>query len=227
MPAGTRLLDHQHAEIHWLVVMSGAVREDGVIYGPGTIRSSRPADRHFLVFETFSRCLILSGDLPQPAGIRRVLPATALTACLRESGCTDRTVVSLTTSEVADVVGEDVPSWLAEADAVCRANRVGPKDIARLAQLAGVSREHLAREYRRYFGTSVTDTIKSARLRAAWDAVVGTCDPLSEVAMVNGFADQSHMTRQFSQWIGLTPAALRRWSSEVTRLQDGSLALEF
>jgi AraC-like DNA-binding protein len=41
--------------------------------------------------------------------------------------------------------------------------------------------------------------------------------PLAEVAAETGFADQSHMTRQFKRTFGLTPA---RWRSMASIGED-------
>lgn len=34
--------------------------------------------------------------------------------------------------------------------------------------------------------------------------------PIARVAFAVGFADQSHLTNRFKQWVGVTPAEFRR-----------------
>lgn len=220
MPGPYRLFDHCHVDDHMLVVLSGEITEDGVTYRAGDVRLSSPADRHFLAFAPMTTCLVVAGCVPQlSCGSRRILHL--------DMDLVNRLGAELSASSfVRDVAARDVPEWLAEFEHVRLAGRmVTTKSIDAAARMAGVSREHLARTYRRHFGMSVTEAIKARRLHTAWDAVTRSAMPLAHIADASGFADQSHMTRQFTEWIGMAPAAVRRASQKVTRLQDGTLAL--
>ncbi len=232
MPARSRLFDHRHGGDHMLVVQSGEISEDGVTYRAGDVRLSSAADRHFLTFATAATCFVVeSGVPPITFGSRRVVHLGAevvnrLAACDREGLC-DRTRTLVESAMIRDAAARDVPTWLAEFEQVRIAGRlVTAKGIDSAARMAGVSREHLSRSYRYHFGTSVTGAIKARRLHGAWDAVTESELPLAEIAHDEGFADQSHMTRHFVEWIGVTPAGIRRAARQVTRLQDGTLALE-
>jgi AraC family transcriptional regulator len=88
-----------------------------------------------------------------------------------------------------------------------------------VARDAGVSREHLARSYRRHFGTSISNALRARRHRAGFDLLTQSARPLAEVAAASGYADQSHMTRDVRIWIGQTPGALRQ-ASRITSIQD-------
>jgi AraC-like DNA-binding protein len=231
VPGRYRLFDHQHHSDHVLVVLSGEIVEDGVMYRAGDVRLSSAADRHFLTFTAPTTCFVLDGRVPRIAcGSRRIVHLGAdFMNGLADRGpvpLDDRIASLVESALVRDVAARDVPPWLAEFEDVRLAGgMVNARNIDVAARMAGVSREHLARSYRRHFGNSVTGGIKARRLHTAWDAVTRSHMALADIAGASGFADQSHMTRHFVEWIGLTPAGARRAAREVTRLQDGTLAL--
>lgn len=78
-----------------------------------------------------------------------------------------------------------------------------------LEQITGTDRFTLARHFRRALGTSPDRYRTMRRLALARTAIEGGL-PLAVVAASAGFADQSHMTRQFKRAYGLTPA---RWTA--------------
>ncbi len=82
-----------------------------------------------------------------------------------------------------------------------------------LERLAGLDRFSIARQFRKAFGTSPDRYRTMRRLELARSAIESGI-PLARAAAQAGFADQSHMTRQFKQTYGLTPA---RWAKTVVR----------
>jgi AraC-like DNA-binding protein len=78
-----------------------------------------------------------------------------------------------------------------------------------LEAVAGVDRFTLARHFRRALGTS-PDRYRTMRRLGLARAAIERGLPLAETAASAGFADQSHMTRQFKRAYGLTPA---RWTA--------------
>lgn len=73
-----------------------------------------------------------------------------------------------------------------------------------LEELTGLDRYALARHFRKRLGTSPYRYLTMRRLDHAKVAILAG-HPLAEAAFMSGFADQSHMTRQFKQAFGLTP----------------------
>jgi AraC-like DNA-binding protein len=78
---------------------------------------------------------------------------------------------------------------------------------ATLERISGTDRYTLARHFRRAFGTS-PDRYRTLRRLALARAAIEGGTPLARAAVQTGFADQSHLTRQFKRTYGLTPG---RW----------------
>src|SRR5205814_3756898 len=83
-----------------------------------------------------------------------------------------------------------------------------------LEKIAGTDRFTIARHFRRAFGTS-PDRYRTLRRLALARAAIERGRPLAEAAANAGFADQSHMTRQFKRAYGMTPA---HWAELSTRI---------
>lgn len=82
-----------------------------------------------------------------------------------------------------------------------------PITLAELAQATGRDRWALSRDFRAFFGTSPYRYLVLRRLELARRAMLRGAT-LADCAALAGFADQSHMTRQFVKAYGVTPA---RW----------------
>lgn len=80
-----------------------------------------------------------------------------------------------------------------------------------LEQIAGTDRFTIARHFRRAFATS-PDRYRTVRRLALARTAIDSGLPLARAAGDAGFADQSHMTRQFKRTYGLTPG---RWAKAV------------
>lgn len=107
-------------------------------------------------------------------------------------------------------LGNEPPPWLARVHARLREEFRSSPTLAGLAAEAGVHRTHLARAFRQHFDCSVGEFIRQLRVESACRELRETRRPLASVAYGAGFADQSHMTRMFGRWVGVTPARYRR-----------------
>lgn len=81
--------------------------------------------------------------------------------------------------------------------------------LAELARVAGFSRDHLIRAFRRRVGITPHAYLVDVRVRRAQDRLRAGRAPAAVAAEV-GFADQAHLTRAFKARIGVPPAAYRR-----------------
>lgn len=106
------------------------------------------------------------------------------------------------------VCGEP-PRWLAtvremldDSDAVL--------SVQTLAASADVHPVYLARQFRRWYGCSITQLSRRRRMQRAAAVITATSDSLSAIAHATGYADQAHMCRMFAREAGVTPTMLRR-----------------
>lgn len=76
--------------------------------------------------------------------------------------------------------------------------------VAELAQAAGYSPYHFMRSFRNTIGLTAHAYIVQHRLHAARALLAGGM-PAAEAALAVGFADQSHLIRQFKACHGVTP----------------------
>ncbi len=85
---------------------------------------------------------------------------------------------------------------------------------AELERISGLSRFALARQFRRAYGTS-PDRFRTMRRLELARAAIGDGVPLAAAAAESGFADQSHMTRQFTRTFGMSPG---RWAAALAAI---------
>lgn len=84
---------------------------------------------------------------------------------------------------------------------------------AALERMSGLDRWTLARGFRTAFGTSPSRFRAMRRLDHA-RRLIARGTPLAEAAAAAGFADQSHLSRQFKRAYGLAPG---RWAAALAR----------
>jgi AraC family transcriptional regulator len=84
-----------------------------------------------------------------------------------------------------------------------------PFAVAEIAASVGVHPAHLAREFRRHYGTTIGAYVRRLRLEWATARLAASDDTLSSIAFAAGFANQSHFTRAFKRHTGLTPGGYR------------------
>jgi transcriptional regulator of acetoin/glycerol metabolism len=85
-------------------------------------------------------------------------------------------------------------------------------DLATMAGVAGLSMHYFARGFKQSAGVTPHHYLTQKRVERAQDMLAHTDLSLSEIALAVGFSDQSHMTRQFRQIVGITPGQFR-WTN--------------
>lgn len=81
--------------------------------------------------------------------------------------------------------------------------------LAELAQVAGMSSFHFAREFKRTTGTTPHQYLIKFRIERAKALLAKNDLPLIEVGLQSGFSHQSHFTRLFRRFTGTTPHSYR------------------
>jgi AraC-like DNA-binding protein len=101
------------------------------------------------------------------------------------------------------------PQAVARAKELLSSQLAEPPSLEALAAAVGLSPFHFARVFRRATGLPPHAWLLQRRLERARGLLKSGCAPLS-VAMQLGFADQSHLNRQFKRTYGIGPGAYRK-----------------
>jgi len=109
------------------------------------------------------------------------------------------------------IVEVQIPQFQAGSTTVAvRVNPEDPTDIALdLATATGRSRFAVHRAFTHVYGMPPSDYQRQLRLREA-RALIAAGTPISEAAALAGFADQSHLSRWFVRYYGVTPGRYAR-----------------
>ncbi|MGH9949454.1 MAG: helix-turn-helix domain-containing protein [Pyrinomonadaceae bacterium] len=101
------------------------------------------------------------------------------------------------------------PSWLRQAREVLDERFDESLALADLSEAVGVHPVHLARAFRRFYGSTIGEYVRRRRVEMACRQISDTDASLSEVGLAAGFFDQSHFARTFRRFTGLTPSEYR------------------
>ena len=84
-----------------------------------------------------------------------------------------------------------------------------PVELDDLANVATMSKFHFAREYRRLTGTTPIAALRMVRLKEARNLLRSTSLPLKAIAPMVGFADEHHLSRACTKYLGEGPRKIR------------------
>jgi AraC family transcriptional regulator len=111
---------------------------------------------------------------------------------------------------VRPVRGGLAPWQERRAQEVLSANLDGSVPLKDVARECRLSVSHFSRAFRRTMGVAPHNWLLTRRIEVAKEKLRNTRLSLAEVALVCGFADQSHLTRVFTGMVGVSPGAWRR-----------------
>jgi AraC-like DNA-binding protein len=92
--------------------------------------------------------------------------------------------------------------------------------VSNLSDLVDLSEAHFSRAFRLAHGEPPHAYIVRRRVELAAQLMLANRDPLSEIALKCGFHDQAHLSKQFRQLTGETPAAWRRLRRQPANMMD-------
>ena len=134
---------------------------------------------------------------------------------VRRGGEPGLAIESLTAEILARVGGaatprdRQMPGWLRGVRDLVDAAPGEPPSLAAIAGAVGVHPVYLAQTFRRFCGCSLGEYARRQRLERARRLVAAGHVPLAQIAAAAGFADQSHFTRTFKRFTGVTPRYYR------------------
>jgi AraC-like DNA-binding protein len=157
-----------------------------------------------------------------------VLASTRVSHLLKQAMShfdTDRKAAWRCLSDASTLLGEDVedsgvmshvrPGGLAKWQArrtlaYIEANLASKIEIDDLANVVALSRSHFSRAFKHSFGMPPMEYVGVRRVERAKAMISSTREPLTEVALACGFADQPHLNRRFRHLMGMSPGRWRR-----------------
>ncbi|MGD8496894.1 MAG: AraC family transcriptional regulator [Gemmatimonadales bacterium] len=239
-PAGLHLEPHEHGSTAISMVLTGRLREDSgahralagaldlVVKPRGTRHENLFLDAGTTLVQVVpsSEALRRAADAGCPvdrwqwidgapaarALVRLAAAVIGRAAEIRLDDAVEDALAALDGADRRRPAGRP-PAWLQRVrealdEAIGQGREVPP--ISDLATGEGVHRVHLSREFRRWYGVPPTEYRVRERLRRAANRIGAGEEPLAATAYATGYADQAHMTREFSSRLGLTPLAYRR-----------------
>lgn len=102
-----------------------------------------------------------------------------------------------------------LPLWLEQARKLLQTQFAEQPTLSMIADDVGVHPVHLARQFRKHYGSSVGEYLRSLRIEFACEQLLASDEPLVKIATAAGFADQSHFSRTFRRLRGTTPGKYR------------------
>jgi AraC-like DNA-binding protein len=205
---------------------SGAGATGGVDHGREPVDYARSAR------DSPANCESLGSDELSPSngqlwkGINALIEAMKF--ALEGDGVSARHYIGSASASLADTGGE-VATRVAVPDirAVRSCGGLAPWQVRRLkihieenlggtiycedlARLVSLSLSHFMRAFKESFGCAPHAFLIHRRIERAQGLMLATEEPLGQIALMCGLADQSHLTRLFQKWVGDSPAAWRR-----------------
>lgn len=226
---------HTHSWFHVTLVQRGyyarvhGSREE--VYSPGTLSLLPNEDEHSDQYAPGSKCLHLAvldsvrerlpvrGEVATHT-IPPLLAATFCAALQHEFEHCDTDSALILELLLADLLSSYAglrsdrsrfkPDWLGRVIDYLDDTFTEAWGLKELAGHAGVHPVHLCRSFREHFYCTLGQYIRSLRLLRARQLIADGSASLAEIAALCGFADQSHLQREFKKVVGTSPALYRR-----------------
>lgn len=111
--------------------------------------------------------------------------------------------------DIPDTDRAEIPHWLS----YLMAQMEHPENFVlgneRMVELSGKSREHVARNLKKYCGVTVTEYINRLRINYASNLLINTNTPIITVCFECGFQSMSYFYRVFKLYRNMSPAEFR------------------
>lgn len=103
-----------------------------------------------------------------------------------------------------------IPDWVKPLKEMLHEEIPEQFSLSSLADLLGIHPVHLSRYFPKYFGCSLGEYIRKIKIQKSLIMMSDQRNSLVEIALENGFSDQSHFNRCFKENIGITPTTYRK-----------------
>jgi AraC family transcriptional regulator len=101
------------------------------------------------------------------------------------------------------------PRWLRQVREILHARFSENLTLSCMAEMVGVHPVYLAAAFRKSYRCTVGDYVRRLRVEYACSELLNPDVPLVEIALSAGFSSQSHFSRAFKQFTGMSPTQYR------------------
>jgi AraC family transcriptional regulator len=101
------------------------------------------------------------------------------------------------------------PRWLLQARDLVRAEFSRKLTLNSIAKTVDIHPVHLATMFRQHYRQTVGEYVRQLRIEYVCGEISTSDAPLVDIALAAGFSDQSHLSKTFKQFTGMSPARFR------------------
>ena len=103
------------------------------------------------------------------------------------------------------------PGWLKSIKEALHESSPHTLSLKSLALEAGIHPVHLSREFPKFFHATVGEYLRMLKMEKALDLMLDSNLSMTDIAYRSGFADQSHLIRNFRYLLSVKPSVYRRF----------------
>lgn len=111
---------------------------------------------------------------------------------------------------VARYTAREIPSNINRVRSFLESNYQSSVNADELAEIAGMNKFELIRQFHSYIGISPNKYLVNLRIINAKKELCQSLSSITDIAYKNGFYDQSHFDKTFQAYTGVTPIDYRR-----------------
>lgn len=115
-------------------------------------------------------------------------------------------IVAETSRNLDGKVGRKPPRWLKDARDFVHDNFSESLSLKTIASTVGIHPVYLATAFHQHYGVTVGDYVRNLRIDFACTQMLRGDQSLSDIAVAAGFCDQSHFSKTFRKFLGMSPS---------------------
>jgi AraC family transcriptional regulator len=124
-------------------------------------------------------------------------------------------MLGVTNRLVMEKAESSVPPWLKRVHERLHSRFAEQLSVQALAIEAGVHPVYLNRVFRKHYGQSIGEYLRTLRMQFCSTQLASTNMPIADISAAAGFYDQGHFSRIFKRLCGITPLAYRKFFRKV------------
>ena len=101
-------------------------------------------------------------------------------------------------------------SYIRKTNHYIRENFRRKVSVDQIADFVGINKAYLQRQYKKYTGQTILETINTLRVQKAAALLANTNLPVQQIAVQVGFANKNQLNYEFKKVVGMTPSDYKR-----------------